>query len=151
MPPLRLHRRYAALAMAVAVTELLIACFVRDDFVRPYLGDTLAVILVYAAALGALELPRPRVALFALAVACALELGQALRLWAWLGLEEGAVATVILGTFYDPRDLVAYAAALPLIAVLERFFLTRPAAFTQRAFRSPIRLLDTRRPRTLGA
>jgi hypothetical protein len=120
MTKLRFDRRYATLAAAIALTELLIAGFVRDRFVRPYLGDTLAVILLYAAVLSALELPRWRVALLAVSVGCALELGQALRLWAWLGLDEHAVASVVLGTFYDPRDLLAYAAALPLIAALER-------------------------------
>lgn len=145
MPKLRFSRRYATLAAAIALTELVIACFVRDDFVRPYLGDTLAVILLYAALLAWLELPRARVAACSLAVACALELGQALQLWAWLGLERDAALTVILGTFYDPKDLIAYAAALPLLGMLERLFRTRAAAFTQRAFRSPIGVLDTRR------
>ena len=127
MPKLRFDRRYAALAVAVALTELAIACFVRDDFVRPYVGDTLAVILLYAAVLAVLDRPRAPVALFALAVACAIELGQALRLWARLGLEDNTVARVVLGTFYDPRDLLAYAAALPVIALYERLNHT-PAA-----------------------
>jgi hypothetical protein len=147
---LRIDRRYATLAVAIALTELLIACFVRDAFVRPYLGDTLAVILLYAAVRSTLELPRSWVALFAVFVGCALELGQALRLWAWLGLEADAPASIVLGTFYDPLDLIAYVAALPLIALLERLFRTRAAAFTQRAFQSPIRALNTRRPIPLG-
>lgn len=138
MPKLRWNRRYATLAAAIAFIELAIACFARDEFVRPYLGDTLAVILLYAAVLAVLELPRARVAVLAFAFACALELGQALQLWALLGLAPDAPLTVILGTFYDPRDLIAYAAALPLIAA-------------QRAFRSLIALLDSRRLTTLGA
>jgi hypothetical protein len=128
MSKLRFDRRYATLAAAIALTELLIACFARDDFVRPYLGDTLAVILLYAAVRSALALPRWPLALFAVSIGWALELGQALRLWAWLGLEEDAPASIVLGTFYDPLDLIAYVAALPLIALLERFFRTRAAA-----------------------
>ena len=117
---LRLSKRYGAATLAVLVMVLVIALSVRDAFVRPYVGDTLAVVLLYCAVLSVLELPRAKVALGALAVALLVELAQAFQLVERLGLADVAFARVVLGTYCDLRDVVAYAAALPLLALAER-------------------------------
>lgn len=41
------NRKYFALASLVFVMEVCIALFVKDKFVRPYVGDVLVVILMY--------------------------------------------------------------------------------------------------------
>lgn len=117
---LRLAKGYSASTLAVLAVEVVIALFVRDAFVRPYVGDTLAVALLYCAVLSVLELPRAKVALGALAVALLVELAQAFQLVERLGLADVAFARVVLGTYCDLRDVVAYAAALPLLALAER-------------------------------
>ena len=117
---LRFSRPYFAWTCAVLVTELLIALAVDDDFVRPYLGDTLAVVLVYVTLLSVLDVRRVPAALGALAVAWLVELGQYMHVVDRLGLADVPVARVVLGTFGDVHDLVAYTAALPLIALAER-------------------------------
>ena len=53
---------YALAALAVFALEVVIALFVNDAFVRPFVGDALAVILVYLGLRAATPL-RPRVAL----------------------------------------------------------------------------------------
>ncbi|MEP3968520.1 MAG: DUF2809 domain-containing protein, partial [Nonlabens sp.] len=49
---LKLHRKQKALYIAAAVLlliiEILIERYAHDNFVRPYLGDLLVVILIYA-------------------------------------------------------------------------------------------------------
>ena len=40
---------YAAATVLLVITEVLIALYVHDDFVRPYVGDVLVVIAVYCA------------------------------------------------------------------------------------------------------
>jgi hypothetical protein len=118
---LRFSAPYSTWTCAVLATELFIALAVDDDFVRPYVGDTLAVILLYVALLSVLDVRRMQAALGALAVAGLVELGQYLHIVDRLGLAELTVARVVLGTFGDVHDLVAYSAALPLIALAERF------------------------------
>jgi hypothetical protein len=124
--------RYAVATLAVLAVELVIALFVRDAFVRPYVGDTLAVVLLYCAVLSVLELPRASVALGALGVALFVELTQAFTLVDRLGLGEVAIARVVLGTYCDGHDIVAYAAALPLLALMERATTSRAAVRTER-------------------
>ena len=141
----RLSKGYCAAALLVLAIELVIALFVRDAFVRPYVGDTLAVVLLYTAALAVLELPRATVALGSLGVALLVDLGQGMGLLDWLGLADVTVARVVLGTFCDPHDCVAYAAALPLIALCDPTW--RCGSRAQRAFRSFLRFSQARRPR----
>jgi hypothetical protein len=117
---LRFSKRYGGAAIAVLAVELVIALFVRDAFIRPYVGDTLAVVLLYCTVLAALELPRAHVALGVLGVALLVELAQAFSLVERLGLADVAFARVVLGTYCDARDVLAYTAALPLLALAER-------------------------------
>jgi len=40
--------KYALATIAIFLIELLIALFVRDRFIRPYVGDMLVVVLIYS-------------------------------------------------------------------------------------------------------
>lgn len=117
---LRISKAYGMAALAVLAVEVFIALALHDDFIRPYVGDTLAVVLLYCTALAVLELPRVKVALGALGVALLVELAQAFSLVDRLGLADVAFARVVLGTYCDAHDVVAYTAALPLLALAER-------------------------------
>lgn len=117
---MRFSARYFALALAVLGVELCIATAPTGSLVRSYLGDTLAVVLLYAALLSAREVTRPLAALLAFGCGCAVELGQALELVERLGLGHSALARIVIGTHFDPLDLLAYAAALPLILAGDR-------------------------------
>lgn len=112
---------YALAAAALLAVELAIALFVHDSFVRPYLGDSLAVLLVYAALCAATRLqPRPAAAL-AFCVAALIEFGQYAGLLHILGLQGSVVARTLLGTGFDPKDFLAYAAGALAAGALERW------------------------------
>ncbi|MCW3838276.1 DUF2809 domain-containing protein [Sphingomonas canadensis] len=116
-PPLR--PGYALAAAAIFAVEVLIALFVRDRFVRPYLGDVLAVVLVYAGLRAITPLRVVPAALAALGVAFAVELGQLAGLVHLLGLGSSPVARTVLGTGFDPADLLAYTAGAGIVVVAE--------------------------------
>jgi hypothetical protein len=44
---LRFHKAYFILTFLLFLTEVLIVMFAHDNFVRPYLGDYLVVIVFY--------------------------------------------------------------------------------------------------------
>ena len=46
---LTFNLKYFLFALALFMIEVLIALFVHDSFIRPYLGDFLVVILIYCA------------------------------------------------------------------------------------------------------
>lgn len=116
---MRFHLGYAVAAALVFVIEVLIALFVRDSFVRPYLGDVLAVVLVYLGLRAVTRLGVVGALTATLAIALAIELGQLFGLIDALGLRGNRLAHVVLGGSFDPKDLVCYAAGAVVIAVAE--------------------------------
>jgi len=117
---MRLDRHYAAAAAALLAVEILIALAVHDGFVRPFLGDTLAVILVYLLLRAATRLAVATAAAAAVAVGFLVELGQYVGLLHRLGLAANPVARIVLGTGFDPKDFLAYLAGGLAVLAAER-------------------------------
>jgi hypothetical protein len=117
---LRFSRSYACLFLGLLGVEVVIALFVHDQFVRPYVGDSLAVILLYCLIRTFFGWPQLRVLGGALLFACCLELGQYFQLVSRLGLQDNVPLRVILGTVWSPLDLVAYAAGAAAAYAIER-------------------------------
>jgi hypothetical protein len=110
---------YALAAMLVFLAEVVIAAFIHDAFVRPRLGDSLAVVLVYLAVRAVTPLSVRWSAAAALVFACAIEIGQYFHLVDLIGLGHMRVARVVLGTGFDPADFLAYAAGAAAVIIAE--------------------------------
>lgn len=117
--PIKPRFSYALAAILVFLTEVAIAAFVHDAFVRPHLGDSLAVVLVYLA----IRAVTPRgvrwSAAAALTFACAIEVGQYFHLVDQIGLGGFRIARVVLGTGFDPEDFLAYAGGAAAVLLAE--------------------------------
>ncbi|MEQ1780755.1 MAG: DUF2809 domain-containing protein [Hyphomonadaceae bacterium] len=111
--------RYAVAAIFLFAIEVLIALYVRDEFIRPYVGDMLAVALVYAA-LRAVTPMRLFPALVAtLGIAFGIEFAQLFGAFTALGFADNQIARIVLGGVFDLKDLMAYSVAALLIAAVE--------------------------------
>ena len=111
---------YAVATGALFIIELGIALFVHDGFVRPHLGDALAVILVY---LGLRSVTRYHVlaaAAIALAIAFIIEFSQLFHFLSAIGLAHNRWARIILGGVFDVQDLLAYAFGAAAVVAVER-------------------------------
>ncbi len=106
---MRLHRAYALAAAALFAVEVVIALFVRDSFIRPVLGDVLAVMLVYCALLSVIEMRRSLAALIAFLVGVLIEIMQYMDALTLFGLQDNRLARIVLGTTFTWEDIVAYA------------------------------------------
>jgi hypothetical protein len=116
----RFNRRYALLTVLLFLTEVVIARYFHDDFVRPYLGDVLVVILVYAFLSTFFAAPAGALAVASLLIAYAVEFLQYLNLLRWLGMENSRIAALLLGNYFTWIDMVAYTAGFLLIVAAER-------------------------------
>jgi Protein of unknown function (DUF2809) len=110
---------YAVAAILFFLTEVAIAALVHDAIVRPYLGDSLAVVLVYCAVRAATPLGMRWSAAAALALACAIEIGQWFHLADLIGLGHIRIARIVLGTGFDPTDFLAYAGGAVAVLIVE--------------------------------
>ena len=121
-PPLfRFRLNYFLVFLLLFLVEVCIALFVRDRFVRPYLGDVLVVLLLYCFLQSFLKL-QPRVAaLGVLLFAFGIEMLQYFRLVEVLGLRNNKIATTVLGSSFDWEDLLAYSLGAVLVLLIEGF------------------------------
>jgi hypothetical protein len=121
---------YLAIAVALFAIEVQIALFVRDGFVRPYVGDVLAIGFVYATLRALTPLSFVQALALTLAIALAIELAQALGLLGALGLASNQLARIVLGGVFDWHDLAAYAVGGAIVAALETMTARRAAGRT---------------------
>ena len=102
------RRRYGLVFLLLLGVEIVIALFVHDRFVRPYLGDVLVVWVVYAFARTLFPTGFPwlpaGVTLFAVLV----EVGQAFGLVDRLGLGHIRFFRILLGSVFDWADVLCY-------------------------------------------
>lgn len=115
---LRFNLNYFLLFMLVLLVETFIALFVRDRFVRPYLGDFLVVILLFLFIKIFINSSNNWILLAVLIIAFAVEALQYFSFVTWLGLGHSSVAGIVLGSTFSWEDLVAYALGVLAIWVV---------------------------------
>ena len=128
----RIHKGYLLSSIALLAILILIALFVRDSFVRPFLGDVLAVLWVHLCIRAVLNVRHTIAACVALGIAFTLECAQYFALLDVLGLRGFPPARIILGATFDPLDLLAYALGFILILAIERGIVRRQTRTTAR-------------------
>ncbi len=110
---------YLTAALVIFIVEVLIALYVHDDFVRPWGGDVLVVVLLYCFVRGVTRLNVLPAALAVLVFACFIETLQYLQIVSVFGLEDNAVARTIIGTTFSWSDIVAYTLGIVLVVGAE--------------------------------
>lgn len=113
------RRIYAACALVLFVIEVCIALFVRDTFIRPYVGDALAVAFVYSALRAALPMGLRQALAISLGIAFAIEVGQYFHVLDLLGLGDNVIARTVLGYGFEIADFIAYGAGAAAVLVVE--------------------------------
>lgn len=111
-----INKRYFTAFLIIFIVELAIALFVRDNFIRPYVGDLLVVLLIYCF-LRIFMKPYRFLPLCVFLFAAAVELAQMFNFVDRLGLQDNPVLSIALGSTFDPADLVCYAAGCLLLTV----------------------------------
>ncbi|MGD1903259.1 MAG: DUF2809 domain-containing protein [Geitlerinemataceae cyanobacterium] len=104
----RFHPRSFWIFLLLFAIEAAIAIWIDDRFVRPLLGDFLVVILVFYFVRAFVRARTRWIALGSLAFAWAVEFAQYFRLVEVLGLADNRLARTVIGSVFDPKDLVAY-------------------------------------------
>ncbi|RZL06104.1 MAG: DUF2809 domain-containing protein [Hymenobacter sp.] len=115
------HKGYLGWAVLLLLLEVLIATFVHDQFVRPYVGDFLVTILLYCLVKGLWQLPVGRALASVLFLSYLIEIGQYLHLVEHLGLGHYRVVRIVLGTSFAWADMLAYTLGALLVLVVERW------------------------------
>ncbi|MFA7447315.1 MAG: DUF2809 domain-containing protein [Weeksellaceae bacterium] len=115
------NRRYFILTILLFIVEIFIALYVRDNFIRPYLGDVLVVILIYCFVKSFIKLPVLTVAISTLVFSFIVEFLQLINVIELLGLENSKIAQIVIGTSFSWFDLLAYLIGILLVILVEKY------------------------------
>ncbi|MBT7828499.1 MAG: DUF2809 domain-containing protein [Bacteroidetes bacterium] len=119
------NKKYFGLAVLIFLVEIAIALFVHDNFIRPYIGDLLVVVLIYCFIKSFLKLPVLTVALFVLIFSFSIEILQFLNIVEKLGLENSKTAKIVIGTSFNWLDLLAYLIGIGFVLITEKYWVAK--------------------------
>jgi len=111
--------KYGIVFFVLVVIEILIALYVHDAFIRPYVGDMLVVIIVYCFVRIFVPDKFRLLPLYVFLFATGVEYLQYFDLLGRIGLEDNIFFRTLLGSVFDIKDILCYAAGCILLAVFE--------------------------------
>lgn len=100
--------------------EVLIALFVHDSFIRPYLGDVIVVILMYYFLKIFIKTKPLALIIPVLLFAYIIEILQHFHLVEMLGVEDNIVLRTILGSSFSWGDFVCYTIGAVVCFIIEK-------------------------------
>ncbi|WP_395044621.1 DUF2809 domain-containing protein [Flavobacterium sp.] len=122
MTSIHFNKKYFLFFTILFITEVLIALYIHDDFIRPFFGDYLVVFLVYCFIMSFINSNKYRIAFGVLVFAFAIEYIQYIDFVSTIGLQKSKLASTIIGTSFSVEDLVIYILAFVSIISLESIF-----------------------------
>ena len=114
--------KYLLPAIFLFVVELVIAFFVHDTIVRPFIGDFLVVLLMYCFLKSFFQLPVYVAAVSVLLFAYGIEILQYFKLIYRLGWQDSLLAHLILGRKFHWMDMLMYTAGILLVILAENVY-----------------------------
>lgn len=118
---LQFNRTYFAFTIFLFLLETVIALFVHDNFIRPYFGDFLVVMLLYCFLKSFLNVSVMVAAGLVLLFSFAIETAQYFNMVEKLGLQHYKIAKVVLGNSFAWMDLLAYVLGILAVISIEKF------------------------------
>lgn len=107
---------FLAVFVFLFFTEVLIALYVHDDFVRPYVGDMIVTVVVWAFARIIFPDKFRLMSLYVMIFATLVEVGQYFNYVDLLGITNPILVTM-MGTSFAWADIVCYAVGCVVAAV----------------------------------
>ena len=110
---------YLITTIILLLIEVLIALYIHDAFIRPYLGDVLVVIVIYTFLRIFIPEKIKLLPLYIFIFAAGVEVLQYFQIVKLLGLEDNRFFSVLMGTVFDLKDIVCYGVGCLLLGIYE--------------------------------
>lgn len=111
--------KYLLLFLIFLLIEVMIALFINDRFIRPYIGDVLVVVVIYYFVRIFVPDGFPMLPLFIFLFAAAVEVLQYFNLVDRLGVSGNTFMRILLGSVFDVKDILCYGAGCAILGVIE--------------------------------
>lgn len=116
----KINPTYLFLFLLLLLVEVLIALFVHDHFIRPYVGDFLVVILIFCFVKSFLNTAVLPTAIGVLLFAYGVEALQYFRIVELLGLQHSRATRIIIGSAFEWLDMLAYTAGIATVILADQ-------------------------------
>jgi Protein of unknown function (DUF2809) len=120
---MRINKKYIISFFILFIIEALIALFVHDNFIRPYIGDILVIILMYTFIRGVIDKKIKILPIYLFLFALFVEVMQYFKVIELLNLENNKVASIIMGTSFDIKDILCYFIGSMILIIYENISL----------------------------
>ena len=128
---IKFKRSYLLIAIIIFILELLIALFMHDGIIRPYVGDFLVVILIYCFIKAFLNLLVSTTAVAVLLFSYSVETLQYFKIVNKLGLQDSNLAKIVIGTSFAWTDILAYTLGIIFVLFIEKIIANKKAVTSQ--------------------
>ena len=119
---------YLLIFFGLLATEIVIALFVNDAFVRPYVGDLLVTLLICCLCRVIIPANVRLLPVFVFIFAAVVEIGQYFDLVALLGLADNRIISIALGRTFSWMDLVCSAVGCAAAFALDQTIIKKTGA-----------------------
>lgn len=117
---LKFNKTYFGLTLLILITEIIIALYVHDNIVRPYIGDVFVVILIFCFIKSLVNTKVIPTAFFVLLFAFGVETLQYFKIIEILGLQNNSVARIAIGTSFAWMDIACYIVGIAIALAVEK-------------------------------
>ena len=117
---IKFNKNYFAITLVLFIVEALIAIYIHDQFIRPYFGDFLVVVLLYCFLKSFVRVAVWKAAAMVLAFSFFIEFTQYLNLIEKLDLQDSGLAKAVMGTSFSWEDMICYIAGIVFVIAVEK-------------------------------
>lgn len=121
---LRFDKKSFFIASIIFIIEVIIALYIRDKIIRPFVGDILVVIFIYYFIKAFINIKPLYIAIFTLLFSFVVEILQYFNFITLIGLEHHKIAKIIFGTSFSWIDLLCYLIGFILLFFIDKKELT---------------------------
>ena len=108
------------IAIIIFLIEVIIALYIKDKIIRPFVGDILVVIFMYYFIKAFINTKAIYIAIFTLIFSFVVEILQYFNFVEMIGLGHNKAARIIIGTSFSWIDLLCYFIGFVLLFFIDK-------------------------------
>lgn len=108
------------ISLIIFIVEVIIALYINDKIIRPFVGDILVVIFIYYFIKAFINIKPIYIAIFTLIFSCIVEILQYFNFVNIIGLGHNKAARIIIGTSFSWIDLLCYLIGFLCLFLLDK-------------------------------
>lgn len=105
---MKINYKYLIFFIILFIVEVIIALFINDKIIRPYIGDILVIILMYTFIRIFIRKEVRLLSIYLFVFATFVEVMQYFNILEIVGLENNKVLSVVFGSVFDMKDILCY-------------------------------------------